>query len=305
MKKRFFKAQALAIVMVVLVIASIIGVALFSRISKSRQAAIDQQNSNAGIEAADSMLDVLVGANLEAIENEVLPQEATDSDIPALLNKLGIDPALIPDLSTWCPGNEPDSRSSLTLRVEEAEEGDFPEIGPGSVRAYNFQDVTVSPGGCNLGIHVTGTDGISVFIVKQVFEDDDPVVDNYCVNSDGGDIDCSNQTIDDIDPESSLQSPSWEGDPSNYYSLFFNLTDLVGTGLAEIRVLPIVGSIGINNTDISGCTEGKSYKTIKITAEANCNGSFRAKQMFLPGSGNLGYSTLFDYGIYDNGLFQP
>jgi type II secretory pathway pseudopilin PulG len=291
--------------MVVLVIASIIGIALFSRISKSRQAAIDQQNSNSAVETADSLLDILVGANIENIEAN-LPQEGllADGTLELLFQSLSIDEALIPELSEWCPGNDPESKSSLKLSVREAEAIDFPEIAPGSVRAYNFQDVTVDPG-CSLNLYVKGSEGISVFIVKQVFEEKDPVVNNYCVDSSGGE-DCATDTIPDIDPVGSLSSAPWKAD-KNYYALLpFDLINLVNNeGLAEIRVLPILGTIGVNNSDISGCAIGKSYKSIKITAEANCNGTYRAKQMFLPGSGNLGYSTLFDYGIYDNGLFQP
>jgi hypothetical protein len=74
----------------------------------------------------------------------------------------------------------------------------------------------------------------------------------------------------------------------------------------ELRILPIKGVLGINYELMQeGCINNKQFNAIKVTSEANCNDTYRGKQMFLPGSGTLGYSTLFDYGIYDSGLFQP
>jgi hypothetical protein len=170
--------------------------------------------------------------------------------------------------------------------------------------AFNVQSATNINDPCNLNLFFNGSDAsvTSVFIVKKVYEDGtDPVVENYCVNTIET-TECVN--IADVDYEDSINPPT-DYDLVNgiHYLAPKNLAE---SGLAEIRILPIKGTIKVSSSIIpSDCIEGTQFNPIKITAEANCNGTYRAKQMFLPGSGNLGYSTLFDYGIYDNGLFQP
>lgn len=306
MNKKFFKAQALAIVMVVLVIASIIGIALFSRISKSRQAAIDQQNSNAALEAADSILDSFLGFDIERLESDLIAESSQtitfdDTEMAQLAQYLSIPLSMLPDPSTWCPGST-DNLSSLSVRVERTGDDEFVDKQPGDVMAYNIQGATFTGGPCNLTIKVKAIDDKSVFILKKVYEGDyDPEVTNYCVKVSGS-LDCNNLG-DNIEPESSISPPP--SSAGNIYSLeAIDLNDSTKP-LAEVRVLPIVGKITISHILNPPTCIDKEFKDIKITAEANCNGSYRAKQMILPGSGKLGYSTLFDYGIYDNGLFQP
>jgi hypothetical protein len=306
MNKRFFKAQALAIVMVVLVIASIIGIALFSRISKSRQAAIDQQNSNAALEAADSLLDSFLGLDIELLESNLIaePDQTItfdENEMGVLANYLSIPESMLPDPSTWCPGST-DNLSSILVRVERTGEDEFVDKQPGDVMAYNVQGASFTEDPCNLTLKINTVSDNSVFILKKVYEGDiDPDVRNYCVHTDGT-TNCGDLG-DNIEPESSISPPP--SSVGNVYSLeAIDLNDLAKP-LAEVRILPIVGKIGISHELNPPTCIDKEFKDIKITAEANCNGSFRAKQMILPGSGKLGYSTLFDYGIYDNGLFQP
>ena len=301
MKKRFFKAQALAIVMVVLVIASIIGVALFSRISKSRQAAIDQQNSNAAIENADSLLDSFLGFDIEKLESDLItaPEQTLEfTDMVDLASYLSIPVEMLPDSSTWCPGST--DLSTLKVKVERTGDNEFIDKQSGDVMAFNVQGANFTGDPCNLNLKVRAVDDNSVFIIKKVYEgDNDPEVSNYCVKLNGA-TDCSNLG-GNISPEASISPPP----NSSGAEYTFDSIDLNTANLAEVRILPIAGKIGISHTiEPNNCVD-KEFKDIKITAEANCNGSYRAKQMILPGSGKLGYSTLFDYGIYDNGLFQP
>ena len=131
---------------------------------------------------------------------------------------------------------------------------------------------------------------------------------NYCVTNLDGTY-CDAIDIDDVEYKSSLTNMTiWDGtldayqiDADGYIDLIQKLSD----DIIEIRILPISGTLAVSNSlNPSDCID-KEFRSVKVSAEVTCNGSYRGKQMFLPGSGNLGYSTLFDYAIYDNGLFQP
>jgi type II secretory pathway pseudopilin PulG len=313
MKENTFRAQALAIVMVVLVIASIIGVSLFSRMSKNKQTSVNEQDSSIASTIVDSALDFFVGSDIEAIETVL--GEDDDENVNYSYDSLGgllqvlQDENIVSDAITidegdnvWCEGE-----SSQSITMSYAEDTDYVEVQPGSVMAYNIEDVSATDP-CQLGVRIRAVEDYAIFVVKKVYDYETEVsesISNYCMQKDSADP-C---TSDISEVEYSVDDPtfntvSWSADDSAH---ILNL-DFTPEHLVEIRILPIKGTIAVNNNTWSSgdseCIE-RQFKFIKITAEANCNDSYRGKQMFLPGSGCLGYSTLFDYGIYDTGMFQP
>jgi hypothetical protein len=301
MNKNTFKAQALAIVMVVLVVASIIGVSLFSRVSKDKDASINEQDSAISSSLVDAVLDFFVGADIAAIEAAIGEEEVigvTDvedlSEVITFLqnNDIAENIALISE-GEWCTG---ESKTSLSISYEDEE--DFIEVQPGSVRAYNLEGATFDPpaAACPLTVRMRPVEDVSIFVVKKVMNDGTDITEemsNYCIGSEDA---CEN--VADVEYENEEGSFTIVGE-----SLTFELMSEMANNVVEIRILPIKGVLAIS-TEVGECIS-KQLKSIKITAEANCNNSYRGKQMFTPGSGNLGYSTLFDYGIYDMGLFQP
>lgn len=63
--KKYYKAQALAIIMVILIISSMIGFAVFSRSQKSKSMAIQERNSAEAYQVSDMILDNLLLSTLE------------------------------------------------------------------------------------------------------------------------------------------------------------------------------------------------------------------------------------------------
>jgi hypothetical protein len=309
MNNKTFKAQAIALVMVVLVVASIIGVSLFSRMAKEKQSSIDQQESSISLTQVDSILDFFVGADIEKIEevmgaNSGFLEADNLTDISKLLRiELELGDAVSID-DNWCTG---DNYVNVTLEYSDSE--DYVEYQPGSVAAYNLQGVDIADvdNPCTLKVRIKAMEPYGVFVVKRVYNDAGTVtedVTNYCIQS--GDATPCPSDIEDVEYTSSLSDlNTWDSDAGAHY-IDIDLYSEVASNTEEIRILPIKGVLGINNElQQDSCIQDKQFNAIKITAEANCNDTYRGKQMFLPGSGTLGYSTLFDYGIYDSGLFQP
>jgi type II secretory pathway pseudopilin PulG len=328
MKKKTFKAQAIALVMVVLVVASIIGVSLFSRMSKEKQASIDEQESSVSLAQVDSVLDFFVGADIETIE-AVLGATAegeieanTLGDVSTLLaDTLGLGEDTVTLDEDWCIENQEAEQNYVRAKVEFSDITDFIEFQPGSVAAVNLQNVEPSnfaPGLCQLKVRMKAMEQNAVFVIKRVTNDSGDIAEdiyNYCIES--GTASLCTSDIEDVEYASSfIDLSTWSSQGPDYgydwdsensaHSIIIDLTEEEADFTEELRILPIKGVLGINYELMQeGCINNKQFNAIKVTSEANCNDTYRGKQMFLPGSGTLGYSTLFDYGIYDSGLFQP
>ncbi len=312
MKENTFRAQALAIVMVVLVIASIIGVSLFSRMSKNKQTSINEQDSSIASTIVDSSLNFFVGADIEQIETVLGQNDDERADYPyadlrALLEALKED-NIVADTVTLDQADEVlcEGESSQSVVLSYAEDTDYVEVQPGSVVAYNIEGVSPNSTPCELSVRLRSVEDYAIFVVKKVYDDGSEVtesISNYCMQK--GVAGACPAGISEVEyTDTTFELVNWAGDASAH---FVNL-DFTEEKLVEARILPIKGTVAVNNNGWTGGDSGcidKQFRFIKITAEANCNDSYRGKQMFLPGSGCLGYSTLFDYGIYDTGMFQP
>ena len=149
MVKKFLKAQALAIIMVVLVVSSIIGVALFSRMSKDRMSAISQQDSTLAQEQADAILDMFAGADIGELERVL--GALTGPLVYNTMKEIGEDELLegiinadaLPEDVVWCEGK---SNSNIKVSLTQTDENDFIEIQPGSVRAYTLDGAAIEDG---------------------------------------------------------------------------------------------------------------------------------------------------------------
>jgi hypothetical protein len=167
--------------MVVLVVASIIGISLFSRMSKDKDSAVNQQDSSISSSQVDSILDLFIGADISNIET-VLGEDIYDGpydSLSAFANFLeapggDTDLAIVQNATdlinpNWCPG-----QNSINVALEYADENDLVEIQPGGVMAYNLDGASISssPDGCTLQTKIGGVDDKSVFIIKKVMRDE-------------------------------------------------------------------------------------------------------------------------------------
>jgi hypothetical protein len=305
MKRKYFKAQSLALVMIILVVASIIGVSLFSRMSKEKESSISQQDSSIALSQSDAILDFFVGADIDLIEQNVLGEETQvtasgEDEILVLLESAGVDPSNISLDEEWCAGE-----NSVDVTLEYAGNEDFFEVQPGSVLAFNLEGATAT-NFCELELRLKAVEDYAVFVIKKII--DNGIVSeeksNYCIQRDSP-TSCDSNDVPNVTDEENLGSPGSYVEAGSYFLMRHNLQAYINDGIVELRVIPIHGvlsvAVGVSGEEYID----KKFRPIKVTVDAVCNDAYRGKQMFLPASGNLGYSPLFDYAIYDSGLFQP
>ncbi|MDD3475197.1 MAG: hypothetical protein PHP08_04895 [Candidatus Dojkabacteria bacterium] len=316
MSKKLFKAQALAIVMLILVIASIMGVALFSRMAKDKDIAVNEQDSAIALAQVDAMLDYFIGADIgqvegvltSAIDNNEYPYEISSLvDLVTFLRDHDvIDEGVEPFSDVWCVSDD----SAVKLTISFTDTTEYVEVQPGSVLAFNLDGITFGETGSRtLRVNLKSVAGYSAFLLKRIKDDGSEVTEkkeNYCITDSINACSESdyNENIGDAngDTWSSIDYFT-DTDGSITYYKDFDLDAESLNNIVEIRILPISGILAFNNVQPEG-VENRNFLPIKIAAEATCNVT-RGEEMYLPGSGLLGYSTLFDYGIYDNGFFQP
>jgi hypothetical protein len=320
MNKKLFKAQALAIVMLILVIASIMGVALFSRMAKDKDLSVNEQDSAIALAQVDAVLDLFIGADIKQIE-DVLGVSQDGNDISSediefetfrdfldyfvdqgiLSDEARVDSV---DTTEWCINN---STSNVKCTISYAEDDKYVEVQPGSVLAFNLDGLECTSN-CNLVVNLKSVGSYSAFLLKRVKDEGGDVSeekDNYCIKDNGNPCTSSDYdtTLGNVDDATTWTTDGLTNAGGGNYYFTFPLDVEAGNNVVEIRILPISGVLAFNNVQPEGVTD-RNFLPIKVAAEATCNVT-RGEEMYLPGSGLLGYSTLFDYGIYDNGFFQP
>ena len=148
MKK--YSGQAIAIIMIVLVVATVVGASLYSRMIRNTGEIVDTRESQRALEQADSILDVFVSADLPMVQGLMSSALATNnptkfntiSDLEAFLNNgdgvNDIDITILEEVGTitgWC--EPPESGSSLEVTVSYGDQNSVIEYNVGDVIAIN------------------------------------------------------------------------------------------------------------------------------------------------------------------------
>ena len=295
-----YSAQALAIAMVVLVVSSIIGLAIYSRAAKDKLLSVGERSSAEALEVSDLMLNQLTTISINTVtqtiagegntfdyENGVTLTES-NGQISELFTELGLEGAF--SGLNFCPvatdGNE------YYLKIKEASPDTFFEIRAGQVMAFPIKGQAVGAGcSASLSFAVRGdsnvgfsvekiygqnyTNGIAQEYKPYAIED----VKQYCFSCDANTF-LGGEWIPITESE----------------SLDYNLNELSGTyALDEIRVKAIGGTIGVGYALTTECTQG--FRLIDVQASANCDGTYRGKQILIPEK--RWSSPVFDYSIFN------
>lgn len=302
MKK--YSGQAIAIIMVVLVVAAVIGASLYSRMIRNRGEVIDTRESSKALEQSGNILDAFIAVDIRELQKGLY---ATLDGAP--YNKITIEADSISDLEGKIIGEFEDvivgldlsdinqidaSCSKYKMSFEFAPLTEGPEYKVGDVMAINLSSVAPLPDSCTsvtLTFSPAGADRL--FTVKKIYKEgsgykayelNDMLL--YCLKSDNN--------CEQVSPISSIEV--WEGKPT------LNV-DLTNRNLSEIRVIPLTGKIKIG---IGSDTCGNVFNQFLIKATSTCSGQERTMQVIIPGATNYGYDPMFDYTIYNsNGTLAP
>lgn len=321
--KRTYSGQAIAIIMVVLVVATVLGASLYSRTLKNKEAAINTKDSMMAVEQADSLLDLFVRADFDFLQS-LFSKVAADPEgeliftsiegvdgIKAFLEDNGVNASILnpnEGISDWCEKTTDNPGSSLKLTIAPADPAtDYVDVRVGSARVFNLEGNSYNPTPCNLNLAFEARESTpTLFTVKKIFGTSDniePYVNDgstddmlaYCFTPDGS------PCPDDLGVAQPSESFIDLG-PNN--TLEINLSETRGgIPLYMVRIIPLNNTLAVSHTPVECSSKDFSY--LKINAAVNCYGSFREKQIMIPGVDSLGYSSLFDYTIYNTGTLEP
>jgi hypothetical protein len=313
MKK--YSGQAIAIIMIVLVVATVIGASLYSRMLRNSAEITDTRESQRALEQADSILDSFISSDLRLVQgvlSTVIPLESDGvltftrvSELSSFLTTNGIDSSVLNDLrDVWC--EEPEANSSIEISISYAQtEGIKYDVG--DVMAINTSNISSVANACTVGLYVNGMgEDSSLFTTKYVYKAADGIVPYklddmklYCLDSSGS---CNTGAVA---PGTSITAVLRPVTPeSGTPSINLNMTALIAAGLYEFRILPLKGAIEIYVIPTSSCSD--IFSNYLVRAKVNCKGDTREKQVVIPNLNNMGYSALFDYTIYNgNGVLSP
>jgi hypothetical protein len=317
--KKYYKAQALAIIMVILIISSMIGFAVFSRSQKSKSMAIQERNSAEAYQVSDMILDNLLLSTLEQwLEKGMLGKtyvetyyqagqginppeeeygqlvfqtnaqmgieagyESGDRDITELTAQLG-HPLNLQNLDI-CPLIE-GLDNKYTLSLTQIAPGDVITIKPGQTFSFLKEDRNFS--NCRLGIFVHNPSNEAGLVVNKIYEE-------------GGSIREYNYE-DTISYRFGLNpnfTHNWTLFPNDGLPIDLD-NDILVIGLTAINQevnftftitpIPPLGP--------GGCTA--NFNVYKLQASATCGGIYRAKEVIIPAERYT--HSIFNY-VFFNG----
>jgi len=304
MKK--YSGQAIAIIMVVLVVAAVIGASLYSRMIRNKGEVVDTRESQKALEQAGNVLDAFITSDLPSLQNLLSKELSEDDDGEIVLSNIEVIRNFLQSLN----GDQMDlgllglgeggSCSEPVVTIAYAQASDGIEYGVGDVMAINVDGVSI-PAGCvaTLTFYTAGS-GDHLFTTKYVYMDNDGNVqpykledmELYCLNSTGGN--CGEGSVAPIE--------SIEGTLASGGSITLNFADY--SNLYEFRILPSKEKIKIGLQGNEACNHLLDNYFIKSTVI--CTGQERTMQVVIPNAMNMGYPSLFDYTIYNSaGTLTP
>lgn len=300
-----YSGQALAIVMIVLVISLILGMAMLSRVLRDNFRVVNEKSSAEALETVDAVIDALKGTPVTTMKascakpqfgtgvtvNESCKVAGTDN-VTAYLADLGINV----DTSKTLQNCSADS-SALEVSTKLAGPDDELEIRPDTVRSFVLRGQTPTVAGCtlNLTVESRGSDVSGLMISKvyarnyvggvpsefKPYELSD--ISSYCVYR-GSDCTSNTNLTDSWTPVASGSNIS------------IPLAASGGYNLDEIRVRSVNSIIAIKSS-LSTLNCVKDWEMLKVTVGSNCTGSYRAKEVQIPQ--NEWALPVFDYVVFN------
>ena len=323
-KKEKYSGQAIAIIMVLLVVATIIGFSIYSRMESNREIQVETKESTLALNQADTLLRVFTSSDLNTVQDAIadintsLDPGCLDSetgceffgleDITTTLESLGLEYSDIYDsIDNWCedPDSPVSTTSSVKLAITRATSDDFVTYTVGDVFALNTQGLNLVGQACSVQFIINGleTGYDEIFTVKKIYMDSSGNVKPYSNDPD----DMLLYSIGGspaVAPTDSIEQIYGNGD-----TITADMSDVdaaTGYPIYEYRLIPLRGNVEIAIATIApGCAG--AFNNYKIVATVACNNEERSKKVIIPSANNSGYEALFDYTIYNDGntALQP
>lgn len=329
MTKNKYSGQALAIAMLILVVSSLIGLAMYSRTTKDKTLTLEERASGEALEVSDVILNNITSFTVEEIamklneyyyeegdsfdltDEVVLYENSGEDDITLLFRSLGLladNEKFSETLDPLCPVSILPNEYQLTIQKTSPDIGY--ELRPGHIWSFPTWkliipfDPNAEERSCILRLKISEIgDPLAGFVLTKL----------YCEYNQQTDL---VQSCTDIENEYEMVNYRFGTSSGETYSGFlddhwtgispgetieFSLKeDGVKAIPTEIRIKAL-GRLGSPGIKISYELEGDCGIDVNmylVRATANCSGVYRGKEIVVP---QKGHNLLFDY-VYFKGL---
>ena len=322
--KNYYKAQALAIIMIILIISSMIGFAVFSRSQKAKRTAIQERNSAEAYQVADMILDNLLLSTLEDwLSKGMIGKTYTETQFESGQGNDPQDPVtgkLIKTINAQDGGMEiqrdydkgsreitvltgslgnplnlqnlnicslrEHAQNEYRLSLTEITSQDIITIKPGQTFTFLREDRNFE--GCNLQISVINPNNQQGLVVNKIYHDGNGIKD----------YDYSDTTSYKFSTSNTNFTGNWELKEGSSYSHIV-LHDLNNT-ISAIGLTAVNEEVNFSfsfGAAFGGCSS--NFNVYKLKASANCGGTYRAKEVVIPAERYT--HSIFNY-VFFNGI---
>ncbi|MGI6484390.1 MAG: hypothetical protein ACOX0R_02100 [Candidatus Dojkabacteria bacterium] len=293
-QKKTYAGQALAIIMVVLVVSSIIGFSVFTRSLRDKKSTIQERDSAEAYEVADMILDNMLLTSLKDWENNGLARdtELSNNEISNLFKALNTPL----DVTTFsiCPLSV-NGNNKYTLALKNADENTRIQIQPGQAFTFVSDGTELSPE-CSITVKFWSPQSNSGFMINKIYRDaissgnikdyDYSDADAYCF---GPITNCGSfSKVPDLVP----------------YNTSEPLTILMSSNppIDRVQIIAINDIVTFSYNVNPSC--GEKFRSVVLRSSATCNGVYRAKEVIIP-EAKSNYS-IFNYVLFNGvGSLSP
>lgn len=287
--KKTYSGQALAIIMVVLVISSIIGFSIFTRSLRDKRSTVQERYSAEALEVNDNILDyILQNTNEGEIPKLVIDQEYASDGVNNIRNLLNMGDNLFNKL-TVCSLDEPNNK--YTVKLFYGDNNTVYQVEPGQAFSFVVPENEAVPDACVINVKfqpegIPDNTGFTKNIIFRTSSTGSTIKDydyldaeTYCLSTN-----CTNF-------EKNPNDFSW--DPAT--TLVIPAEPAEGVNLDRAQLIAINSRIRFTYEPTAAC--GVLFKTLILRSSATCNGVFRSKEAIIPV--HRAHFSIFHYVLFN------
>lgn len=291
MNKKFktYSGQALAIIMIVLVVSSIIGFSVFNRSLRDKKSTIQERDSGEAYEVVDILLDTMLQYSSEewmdgiTLGTEYSYMGGIGNLQDLLLDNYGFD------INSLNMCKVQDGSNKYTLKLDYGNSDTLYQVEPGQAFTFLVEEGDQPPANCKIRVTfiTTGLPENTGFMLNQIFRTsnaiptqiadyDYPNALTYCLIGS-----CPN--FDKFPPG----LPTF----SNPFDIDMNQPLLID----RAQIIAINNPIQFQFEPTTECED--RFKTLVLRTSATCNGVYRAKEIIVPV--HRAHYSIFNYVLFN------
>jgi len=285
--KKTYSGQALAIIMVVLVISSIIGFSIFTRSLRDKRSTVQERYSAEALEVNDNILDyILQNTNEGEIPDYLVIDQEYASDLSGefdIRNKF--------DLSKLAVCGLDGTNNKYTVKLFYGDNDTVYQVEPGQAFSFVVPENEAVPDSCVINVKFQPEDipDNTGFTLNKLFRT--PLAEatirdyvysdaeTYCLSTNCPNFEKKGDYVR-WDPADTLEIPEI---PAG------------GVNLDRAQLIAINSRIRFTYEPTAAC--GVLFKTLILRSSATCNGVFRSKEAIIPV--HRAHFSIFNYVLFN------